>query len=222
MYQKAAKENGGMEECGCRQFCHNKRCIQGFSRILHAERAHAHDKHFLALHVHLIWSPTDAVDYWPLKSILLWQRDTSGLLQAAWAHDRVVDDDLLLAAALCTLAGLANRVFDPNIGAGSSVPGMAMQIIELMMLGDCSSGVTHLYRIITSMKPKKLSMNKVMGAHSKTRSTRLPSQSALKHLSESPASMWTTPINTESFIFNEFMKVSWFFAPFQAQSTPNG
>ena len=35
---------------------------------------------------------------------------------------------------------------EPNIGLGS-VPNMAMAIIELMMLGGFSKGVTHLYRI---------------------------------------------------------------------------
>mmetsp|Transcript_111904 Transcript_111904/g.311489 ORF Transcript_111904/g.311489 Transcript_111904/m.311489 type:complete len:233 (+) Transcript_111904:310-1008(+) len=111
--------------------------------------------------------------------------------------------------------------FSPNIGFGSSVH-MAMEIRELMTLGGFSIGVTHLWRIMRSMKPKKLHMKTIMGTHSQKKSTKFRKCKAFKKRSSKPTSMCVTPRMTESFIFKEFMNTSSFCAPCQAGSTPKG
>merc|ERR1711976_1077881 len=93
---------------------------------------------------------------------------------------------------------------------------------ELMMLGGLSMGCVHLYRIITSIQPKKQSMKTIMGTHSKRKSVRFFSLRALLHLKSTPTIICSTPKRTESFIFKEFTYSNSLEAPTQRQSRPNG
>mmetsp|Transcript_96759 Transcript_96759/g.282894 ORF Transcript_96759/g.282894 Transcript_96759/m.282894 type:complete len:213 (-) Transcript_96759:1643-2281(-) len=109
----------------------------------------------------------------------------------------------------------------PRIGFESGVH-MAIEMRLLMMLGGFSMGVTHLYRIMMSMKPKKQTMKTIMGMHSQKKFTQFLLYKALEKRSSRPRIMCATPNITESFIFKEFMNTSSFCAPCQAGSTPNG
>merc|ERR1712137_905126 len=91
-----------------------------------------------------------------------------------------------------------------------------------MMLGGLSMGCAHLYRIIQSIQPKKVSMKIIIGTHSKAKSTMFFSKKALLQRRKTPRIICATPKSTESFIFREFTYSSSLLAPAHAQSRPNG
>merc|ERR1711971_1003701 len=72
-----------------------------------------------------------------------------------------------------------------NSGFGSSVC-IAIQIKELMMFGALGIGVTHLYRIIKSIQPKKQTIKIIMGMHSNTKSVLFFSKMALPKRRQKP------------------------------------
>mmetsp|Transcript_26083 Transcript_26083/g.60267 ORF Transcript_26083/g.60267 Transcript_26083/m.60267 type:complete len:208 (-) Transcript_26083:1171-1794(-) len=113
---------------------------------------------------------------------------------------------------------------EPSHNGCLSSPPMAMTMSELITLGGPAgkSACNHLYKIMKSIQPKKQSIKMAIGTHSHAMSTRFRSCHALLNRKPRPTSICSTPNNTDSFIFKEFVKSNSFEAPCQAQSKPNG
>mmetsp|Transcript_40526 Transcript_40526/g.93808 ORF Transcript_40526/g.93808 Transcript_40526/m.93808 type:complete len:201 (-) Transcript_40526:1043-1645(-) len=130
-----------------------------------------------------------------------------------------------------SMNGTESAVYFMSVCASSTEPSqrgklscwpIAMQIKELMMFGALSIGCVHLYKIMTSIQPKKHNMKTIMGMHSKMKSVRFLSYRALLQRSNNPTIICKTPKSTDNFIFKEFTYNNSFEAPCQAQSRPNG